>query len=75
MTSKKKEGSKRRIRGAIVTGAQLRAKRLSAKLTQAQLAGRAGYAPSYISDLECGRVRIGPRTWTSLNVAIQSAKL
>jgi transcriptional regulator with XRE-family HTH domain len=48
-------------------GARLRTLRLAAGLTQAQLADRTGYAPSYIGTLEQGRRQ--PRLGTLYQLA------
>jgi transcriptional regulator with XRE-family HTH domain len=41
-----------------VTGQEIRRARVDADLTQAELARRLGVSPSYVSNLEAGRVNV-----------------
>jgi transcriptional regulator with XRE-family HTH domain len=74
MTKKVKRGSRRRFAGAAMTGDQLRKERQKAGLTQAELAFRSGYHPVYISELETGRKKIGPKAASLLRLSIRWVK-
>lgn len=66
-------GSRRRFAGAEMTGAELRAERTRANLSQVELGERAGYHPSYLGWLEGGGRSIGARAARILRASIRAA--
>lgn len=62
MTKLKREGGSRRHRaGSVATGAEVRALRVKAGLSQVALGKLAGYHPVYIGAMERGEVKITAR--------------
>lgn len=57
----KLQGSRKRIKGAAMTGYALRQLRLRAGVSQAALGAEAGYHPVYIGAMEMGRSKITER--------------
>lgn len=68
---KSEGGSRRRIKGAAVTGAELRALRIKAGLSLVALAKLAGYHAVYIGSMERGEVRINERALRILKSALE----
>jgi transcriptional regulator with XRE-family HTH domain len=58
---------------AKVTGQEIRRARLEADLTQAELARRLGVSPSYISNIEAGRVNVTVGQLANLANAMKTA--
>jgi transcriptional regulator with XRE-family HTH domain len=68
---KTQAGSKRRFKGAAMTGFELRRLRQSTGVSQAALGAEAGYHPVYIGAMEMGRSKITARAESLLTAALE----
>lgn len=74
MTKLKRDGgSRRRVAGSCITGAELRAMRVKAGLSQVQLAKLAGYHAVYVGAMERGEVKITARALLVLKSTLRVA--